>query len=321
MVQFSPEFDTHSLQEEILRLKSQTGAYLFAHFYQSPEIQAIADVIGDSLELAKTIRKMPEESKIIYATVDFMAECAKVLNPSSHIFLPNRDAQCPMAKFCPPETIKSYRESNPNIPFILYINSITAAKMYADVICTSSSAVQICRSIQKQTGAKKMAMGPDRNLAAWVAAQTGIEIEAVPMDGCCIVHERYESHHIEDFKKQYPEAKIIVHPECPFEVVERADFVGSTNALLNYVQSQKSGIIGIGTEESFIAYAQKHNPSVTCLPIKSNSICRNMKKITLHNIRETLLTLDHAKNEIEIDSDVRTKVLKPLELMFQLMGN
>jgi quinolinate synthase len=307
--------ETKRLQEKIIALKAQTGAQIFAHYYQPPEIQQIADVLGDSLFLAQQIRKFPPGSQILYAAVDFMAECGKLLNPECHIYLPAKSATCPMANFCPDHVLREYRETNPEVPIVLYINSTTSAKVYADVICTSASAKEICLRIQKETGAKKIGMGPDKNLAHWVSTQTGIPIDYLPPKGHCIVHDRYSKADVLSFQTKYPGVKIIVHPECPPEVVAMADFVGSTGALLKYLQNHPDEMIGVGTEQSFLDYANASDSRITAIPLKNNAICVNMKKNSLESLLDTLEHLGTTDTEIFLPLDIIERVLSPLQKM------
>lgn len=313
---FDPE--DVKLQDQIRQLKAKLGLQILAHFYQRPEIQAVADMIGDSLELAKQIQGFPPHSKIIYAAVDFMAECGAVLNPESAIYFPVSDANCPMAKFGTVELIKKYREEHPKIPIVLYINSQTEAKQYADVICTSSSALQICKRIQQEFNSPKIAFGPDKNLAHWVSKQTGIQMDLLPENGHCFVHDQFTPDHVSKFRATHPDAKVVVHPECPPAVVDLADFVGSTKAMYNYILEHPKYLYGIGTEVGLIDYIKSKQPGLQILPLKDNAVCFSMKKFTLEAILYTLQHLDEPGQRIQISPQLRQLVLKPLQKMFEL---
>jgi quinolinate synthase len=306
------------LQAKIRELKKKNEVNILAHFYQRPEVQEIADFIGDSLELAKKIKTFPPNTKILYAAVSFMAESGKVLNPEGQIYFPIQDAECPMAIFGKPEIYKQYKEKYPEIPIVLYINSLTEAKAYADVIVTSSSALQICKRIREQTNAKKLAFGPDKNLADWVSKKTGIPMDILPPEGHCYVHNQFTIDQVKNFRQKNPNAKLIVHPECPPDVVDAADFVGSTKAMYAYIQDHSSHTIGIGTELGFIHYARARQPSTNLIPLSTQATCFTMKKFTLETIEYTLEHLEDVSLQVHIDEQLRRKVLKPLDKMIEL---
>ena len=307
------------LQQEINALKVEHNVVLFAHNYQRREIQDIADVIGDSLYLAKKIRKYPVGAKIVYAAVRFMAETAKILNPDTHIYFPVPDAKCPMAAFGTPELLQKYRIDHPGIPIVYYINSTSKAKQYVDVICTSSNAVEICRKILAEFGVNRLAFGPDRNLGLYVQQKLGIEIDFLPDEGHCYVHDQFTVEDLQSFREEHPKAKILVHPECRPEITAMADFIGSTSAMYNYAVNHSEFEIGIGTEIGLLERLQRDHPKLNLLPIKSRAICYSMKKFTLEAILYCLQNLENIEFQLEVPAEVQAKALKPIQKMFSLM--
>lgn len=308
------------LQEQILELKQRKKVVIFAHNYQRPEIQAMADVIGDSLFLAEKVQEYPEGTKILYAAVSFMAETAVLLNPNALIYFPVQDAKCPMAEFLGNgDIVKKYREEHPGIPVVLYINSTTEAKQYADCICTSSIATEICAKIANEFHTNYIGFGPDKNLGAFVAKQTGLQLDIIPPKGHCIVHETFTTHDVENFRKKYPQSKIIVHPECPPAVVQAADFIGSTAALYKYVVDHRSETIGVGTERGLVDRLRQEYHLKTVFPLKSSAVCYTMKKFTLEVIVDTLQNIEDTQLHVQIPKELRLNAMKSVQKMFQLI--
>jgi quinolinate synthase len=307
------------LIEKALKLKKEKKVVIFAHNYQRPEIQEIADVIGDSLYLADVVRNYPPGTKIIYATVKFMAETAAILNPSADIYFPVADALCPMAKFGSPDIYIDYKKQNPNIPIVLYINSTTEAKRYVDVICTSSNAMEITKKIMKEFKSEKIGFGPDKNLGKYIAEQLNIPIDLLPENGHCYVHNQFKQEDIHDFRKKFPTAKILVHPECIPEVTHLADFVGSTSAMFKEVVANPSEIYGIGTEIGLIDRLKRENPGIEVHSINSENICYSMKKFTIEAIIYCMENLDIPELKLQLDESIREEALIPIEKMFTLM--
>lgn len=312
--------ENRKLQERIVALKKQHNVVLFAHNYQRPEIQEIADVIGDSLDLALKVRTYPAGTKILYPAVSFVAETAKILNPNAQIYFPVPDAQCPMAAFCPPNLLIQYKKENPGIPIALYINSTTEAKQYADVIVTSSSALEICKKIQKEFNAPKLGFGPDKNLGRYIQEQTGIPLDIIPPQGHCYVHEKYTAADIHRFRERFPHGKVIVHPECQKDVISNADFTGSTTAMYKYIQEHQNEIIGIGTEQGLLDRAKHDFPNAQLYPLIDNGVCFTMKKFTLEVLEWTLQNLNDRTLLVEVPKEMAEKALKPINKMFELIG-
>lgn len=307
------------LQKSIQKLKKENNAILFAHNYQRPEIQEICDWIGDSLYLAKKIKEIPAGTKIIYAAVKFMAETAAILNPKVSIYFPVPDALCPMAAFCTPEILKNYRKNNPGVPIVLYINSTSEAKSYCDVVCTSSNAVEISDKIRREFNSAKIGFGPDKNLGNYVQKKLGIQVDILPEKGHCYVHNRFTLKDIVNFNLEFPDAEIIVHPECTPDVVSAANFVGSTAAMYNYVIENPNKEFGIGTEIGLIDRLKREYPKIKVHPLSEKAVCYTMKKYSLEAIEYCLKNLDNKEYIITIPDELRKKTLKPVEKMFELM--
>ena len=307
------------LQKSIQKLKKENNAILFAHNYQRPEIQDIADRIGDSLYLAKKIKEIPAGTKIIYAAVKFMAETAAILNPKVSIYFPVPDALCPMASFCTPAILKEYRNDNPGVPIVLYINSTSAAKQFCDVICTSSNAVEISDKIRKEFNSAKIGFGPDKNLGNYVQKKLGIPVDILPENGHCYVHDGFSLKDIVNFNMDHPDAEIIVHPECKPDIVSAANFVGSTAAMYNYVIENPDKEFGIGTEIGLIDRIKREYPDIKVHPLSEKAVCYTMKKYTLEAIEDCLKNMDNTGYIITITDELREKTLKPVEKMFELM--
>jgi quinolinate synthase len=243
-----------------------------------------------------------------------------MLNPEAQIYFPIPQAQCPMAAFGSPELLIKYKKENPGIPIALYINSTTEAKQYADVIVTSSSALEICKKIQAEFHSPKIGFSPDKNLGRYIQKQTGIPMDIIPPNGHCYVHEQYTTADIKKFRKKFPTGKVIVHPECPKDVIDHADFTGSTTAMYKYIQDHPQEIIGIGTEQGLIDRAKHDFPTAQLYPLIDTGICKMMKMFTLEILERTLQNLNDRTLLIEVPKDIAEKALKPINKMFELIG-
>jgi quinolinate synthase len=299
------------LVQEIQALKKSKNAILLAHYYQEEEIQDIADFIGDSLELAKFAQKT-EADIILFAGVHFMAEGAKILNPTRKVLVPDLRAGCSLSDSCPPEAFRKYREKNPEHFVVSYINCSAAIKAQSDVICTSSNAVKIVNQIPKD---RKILFAPDRNLGAYVAKQTGREM--LLWQGACIVHETFSEKKIAQLRLLHPEAELIAHPECEPSLLETADFIGSTSALLKYVETSEKKKFIVATEEGILHQMGKRSPGKVLIPAPPNANCACnecpfMKLNTLEKIHQALLT---EGPEIHLDEETRLRALLPLQRM------
>ncbi|MFX1294736.1 MAG: quinolinate synthase NadA [Promethearchaeota archaeon] len=301
------------LQKEILKLKEQQDVFLMAHYYQRPEIQAIADVQGDSLGLSRIAQKKAKSDTIIFAGVDFMAETASILNPKKTVFLPDVNATCPMAKMCPAVKLSAIKEQF-DLPLVLYVNTLAEAKAYADIMCTSANAVKICQSLNSES----LIFGPDWNLGWHVNWKTRLDIIPVPEHGYCYVHKKFEPEDFLILKRKYPNAKITVHPECNPEVQQLADYVGSTSKIKNYIKNTDASNFIIGTEVGLKFSIQKENAGDKKFHFaREDAVCRTMKLITLEKIRKILI--EHPKeNIIKVPEQIANAARNGIQKMLNL---
>jgi len=300
--------------DKIENLKQHKKAILLAHFYQTSDIQDIADFVGDSLALAQQAAKV-EADIIVFAGVHFMAETAKIINPKVKVLLPDLEAGCSLADSCPASDFKKFKEQYPNHKVISYINATADLKTMTDIVCTSSNAVKIVESLPKD---EKIIFAPDRNLGGYINKITGRNM--VLWDGSCEVHDILEVEKIVELKIKNPEAKLIAHPECKGAVLELADFVGSTSALLNYTSTNESNKFIVATESGILHQMYKQNPEKEFIIVPSDETCScndcpYMKKITLEKI---LKVLEEESNEITLPEKVMTEALKPIKRMLEL---
>lgn len=301
------------LQTEILKLKEKDNVFLMAHYYQRPEIQAIADALGDSLGLSRIAQRKAKADTIIFAGVDFMAETAAILNPNKTVYIPDVRATCPMAQMCPASIVRAIKEKY-EYPVVLYVNTLAEAKAEADIMCTSANAVQVCRSLKTDN----IIFGPDWNLGWHVKWKTGLNVTPVPENGYCYVHKYFSPVEFAALKEQYPDAKITVHPESNPEVQQLADHVGSTSGILNYVQETEARDFIIGTEVGLeYALQQQTNGQKRFHFARTDGICKTMKLHTLEKIRTILLEYPE-KNVIRVPEGIanraRTGIQKMLEI-------
>ena len=300
------------LMTEIRNLCEKRKAVILAHNYESPEVQDVADYVGDSLELARSALKTDAEV-IVFAGVSFMAEVAAILNENKIVLHPVKEAGCPLADFMNPQIIKRFKDKYPGSPLVAYINSYVETKFHADYIVTSASAVKLISKLDADT----ILFGPDKNLALYVAKKTGKNIIAVPRNGHCYVHEYLISrYHIEKVKDENPTAKLLVHPEVLPENQEVADYVGSTSQMLAAIERLGGKKFLLGTEEGLAYRARKLHPDMEVMPVNPRAICIDMKKINLLNIKRSLETL---KPRVHIERDVREKVRSTLEESLRLI--
>ncbi len=315
MTTIDPALD---LFAEIDRLKRQRKAVILAHYYQDPDIQDIADYLGDSLELARRARDAEDCEVIMFCGVHFMAETAKILNPGKIVLLPDVDAGCSLADSCPADELSAWKEAHPDHYVVSYINCTAATKSQSDIICTSSNAEQIINSVPAD---RPILFAPDRNLGNWLIQKTGRQIDVWP--GVCIVHETFSERKIIELKAQHPDAVFIAHPECEENVLRHADFVGSTRKLLNYVIEDASRKFIIGTETGILHTMRKAAPDKELIPAPVENTgaceacgeCPYMKLNTLEKIYAALKSLEP---RIELDEDLRLKALTPVERMLAL---
>ena len=301
--------------QEIKKLKKQKNAIILGHFYQLPEIQDISDFIGDSLALAQQAEKT-EADLIIFAGVSFMAETAKLINPTKKVILPDLNAGCSLADSCPAEDFKIFKVKYPDHLVVSYINTTNAIKALSDIICTSSNALAIINSFPKE---QKLIFAPDKNLGNYLNKMTGRNMVVWP--GACHVHKRFSLERILQIKEENKEAKIIAHPECEPEVLIVADFIGSTTSLLNFTKNDNSNIFIVATETGILHQMRKSNPGKTFIaapPDDATCACNDcffMKLITLEKIYKSLVT---ENPEITLDIETADKALIPIRRMLDL---
>lgn len=300
-----------TLADEILDLKKQRKAILLAHHYQEPEIQELADVIGDSLELARKARDFSGDV-IAFCGVWFMAETAKVLNPDRIVVVPDREASCSLVESCPVEPIREFRRNNPDYVVVSYINTSIEVKAESDILCTSRNAVQIVNSIPAE---KPILFLPDSNLGNYVRKQTGRENMKI-WQGTCIVHATFPARRVLEARQEHPEAEIVAHPECPESVLALADFIGSTSALIQYCTTSPKNEFIVMTESGIRYSLDKLAPSKRFYFVANEncncSECPYMKLNTLEKLRDCLRTL---QPRVELPADVMRRALLPIERM------
>jgi quinolinate synthase len=293
--------------EAILRLKEQRQAIILAHNYQTPEIfHCVADVVGDSLLLAREAAKS-DARVIVMAGVHFMAETAKLLNPSKTVLTPDADAGCSLAESIDADDIRLLRQRYPGAPVVTYVNTSAEVKAASDVCCTSANAVKVVESLS----APRVIMTPDESLAKNVAAQT--EVEIIAWRGRCEVHEQFTAADIRELREAHPGALVLAHPECSPEVVTEADFAGSTSEMIQYVEKKRPARVALVTECSMSDNIAVQYPEVEFL--RPCGLCPHMKRITLPKIRQALETLEA---EVTIDPAVAAPARRALEKMLAL---
>lgn len=305
------------LLAEIQRLRKEKNAVILAHYYQVPEIQDIADYIGDSLGLAQAAQKT-EAELIVFAGVHFMAETAKILNPGKKVLLPDLDAGCSLADSCPPESFKAFREKYPGHIVISYINCSAAIKTLSDVICTSSNARAIVDSFPED---QKIIFAPDRNLGAYINNITGREM--VLWDGSCEVHDILQTETVIRMKMENPDALLIAHPECRGPILEIADFIGSTTSLLEFTRKDNNQRYIVATETGILHQMRKNSPDKEFLivPTDETCNCNDCPYMKLNTIQKLYLCLKNERPEIVLDDDTIRAASIPMLKMLDISRN
>ncbi|MDR1992371.1 MAG: quinolinate synthase NadA [Nitrososphaerota archaeon] len=299
------------LAQKIQQLKKEKKAIILAHNYQRPEIQDLADYTGDSIELSRKAMNEKDAECIIFSAVDFMAESASILNPTKKVLLPRKDAKCPMAKMLTVNQIRQAKTKYPKVPVVLYVNTLAVCKAEADICCTSANAVEVVNALDADT----ILFGPDKNLAEYVAEKTGKTLIPLPSDGYCPTHLRFQSDEVKVLKMQYPNAKVLVHPECTKEMRLIADFIGSTSKICSYAKESNIKTFIVGTESGILHRLQKENPAKTFYLAFENAVCPNMKRTTPKDI---YLSLKEEKHLIDIPKATAKKAQISLERMFEI---
>jgi len=300
--------ELEELVEEIMRLKEERNAIIMAHNYQLPEVQDIADFLGDSLELARKAVNV-DADVIVFAGVDFMAETAKILNPEKTVLLPAKQATCAMANMLRPEHIIEAKKRYPDAPVVLYVNSSAECKALADVTVTSANAAKIVAKLDSDV----VIFGPDKNLAHYVAKQTGKKVIPVPEYGHCYVHRKFTLEDVERARRLYPNAKLMVHPECEPEVQEQADIIVSTGGMIRRAKEWSEWVVF--TEREMVYRLQKLYPDIKFHPAREDATCIGMKAITLRHIYESLRDM---KYEVEVPGEIAEKARKAIERMLEM---
>lgn len=304
------------LDAEILRLKRERNAVLLAHYYQDSEIQDLADFIGDSLQLAQEAKRT-QADVILFAGVHFMAETAKILNPDRTVLVPDMQAGCSLADGCPVDRFRAWKARYPGAVTISYINCSAAVKAECDIICTSSNAEKIVRSVPED---KQILFAPDRNLGKYLIKKTGRDMVLWP--GSCIVHETFSIRKIVELQQRHPDAKIIAHPECEEPLLDMAHFIGSTAALLRFVQSDPAMRFIVVTESGIIHQMKKAAPQKELIPAPPNTStschCNECPFMRLNTPEKVYLALQNLQPELVMDESLRLAAQKPIERMLEL---
>jgi quinolinate synthase len=290
-------------------LKRQKNAVILAHNYQIPEVQDIADFVGDSFALSKKAKEMTCDI-IVFCGVHFMAESAKILSPEKTVLLPARDAGCPMAEMITAEDVAELRKQYPDAAVICYVNSSAEVKAVSDICCTSSNALKVVRSVPN----RRIIFIPDENLGNYVAQQIP-DKEIILFNGFCTTHKRVKVDEVDAAKRVLPDAKLLIHPECTPEVVKKADFVGSTAQIIDYATNSDDKEFIIGTEQGIMHWLQKNNPGKKFYLLSQKLICPNMKKTTL---KEVLNSLENMTYEIKLSQEEISRAYSSLNKMLNV---
>ena len=301
------------LFQKIADLKRKKNAVILAHYYQDPDIQDVADFIGDSLELARAAEKSTADL-ICFAGVHFMAEGAKILNPNRKVVLPDLRAGCSLSDSCPPARFAEFKKNNPDHFIITYINCSAEIKAMSDVICTSSNAVKIVERAPKD---RPILFAPDRNLGRWVMQKTGREMTL--WQGSCIVHETFSERKIAELKVRHPGAKLIAHPECEESLLKQADFIGSTSQLLKQVTTSSDTDFIVATEAGILHQMKKQAPgkNLIAAPPNQNCACNECPFMKLNTLEKLAECLENETPEILVPEEIREKANRALSLMLE----
>lgn len=304
------KLSTEELSERILERKRELNAVILGHYYQRGEIQDVSDYVGDSLGLSQEAAAT-DADVIVFCGVHFMAETAKILSPEKRVLMPDLHAGCPMADFVTADALRALKAKHPDAAVVAYVNSTAAVKAESDICCTSSNAVRVIESIPRD---QPIIFVPDKNLADYVADRTGRD-NIIAWDGYCYVHDDMVLHELDEAKKKYPDAKVVIHPEARRDLLERADFTTSTAGISKLAQEYDTLIVG--TERGLIDRLQEQHPTKTIIPLSRAAICGNMKMNTLAKLA---WSLDHGEYEVTLDETVRQDAERALRRMLELSG-
>ncbi len=301
--------------EKINKLRKEKNAVILAHYYQTPEIQDIADFVGDSLQLSEMAAKTKADI-IVFAGVYFMAETAKILSPEKKVLIPDKDAGCSLADSITARAFKKFLQQYPQHTIITYVNASAEIKAMSDLICTSSNAVKIVNSVPKE---QPIVFAPDRNLGNYINSLTGRQM--ILWDGACHVHEEFSLERIVELKKQYPAAKVIAHPECQKPVLMISDFIGSTAALLSYVQKDDASVYMVATESGILYQMKKSCPEkifIPAPPVDSTCGCNDCNFMKLNTLEKIYIALKNEKPEITLSKKIIERAKIPIMRMLSL---
>ena len=301
--------DKQELVRSIADLRKQRNAVIVAHNYQRDEIQEIANVVGDSFALSKFCAKSPRDV-IVFCGVHFMAESAKLLSPGKTVLLPETDAGCPMAEMATAGALREEKRKHPGAAVVCYINSTAEVKAESDICCTSSNAIKVIRSIKQD----EIIFVPDCNLGSYIAKMVP-EKQIILWKGFCVTHHKISAEDVKKVRKLYPDAMLLVHPECRPEVTELADFIGSTKQIIDYASASGAEKFIIGTEMGVLYKLKKDNPQKQFYLLSQGLLCPNMKKTTLRSVYEALRDM---KYKIELDEHIMEKAKIPLDRMLRV---
>ena len=307
----NPEID---LFAEIEKLKKEKNAIILAHYYQEPDIQDVADYIGDSLGLAQKAEKTDADI-IVFAGVHFMAETAKILNPSKKVLLPDLKAGCSLSDSAPPPLFKAFKDKHPDHLVVTYINCSAGMKALSDIICTSSNAQKIVESLPAD---QPIIFAPDKNLGAYINKQTGRNM--LLWNGACMVHEIFSVEKITKLKIRHPKAKVIAHPECEAPVLAIADYIGSTTGLLKFSEKDDATEYIVVTETGILHQMQKNNPNKTFIPAPPNNscACNDCPHMKLNTLEKLYLCMKYELPEIIMEEELRLAAKKPIDRMLEI---
>jgi len=298
------------LQQRVVELKKKRNALLLAHNYQPLEIQQVADFVGDSLQLAKKCTSDTGHDMIVFAGVRFMAEMAAVLSNGIPVYLPAPDTYCPLASYVTPKKIRAMRKKHPGAPVVVYVNTTAETKAECDVVCTSGNAVEVVQSL----GVDTVLFGPDKNLADHVRKKTSVRVIDIEPKGHCYVHQQFDVAQIELLREEHPDAIVIAHPECPLDVQEAADMVGSTGMMVKTVAESPAKKFILATEIGLVEQLQAAHPDKMIIPAYNGARCQQMKKNSLEKILHVLEDLPE-ENRITVPEDLVPHIREALEKM------
>ena len=304
-----PEAELLQLQEKVLELKKKLNAIIVSHNYQRPEVQDVADFVGDSLELARRCAEVKAET-IVFCGVHFMAETAAILNPASTVLLAHPTAGCPMADMIDADALMEYKRKYPKATVVAYVNTTAAVKAESDICCTSANGVKVVESVPNE----EILFIPDKHLGHYISTKTNKKMILYP--GYCITHVRLSAGQVKLAKEHYPEAKVLVHPECREEVIELADAALSTSQMIRYTKESPATTFLIGTEEGILHRMRKENPGKTFYLLSNSLICPNMKKTRLETVIETM---EHGYNQVKVPEEIRLKAKQALDRMLAIV--